>query len=340
MNADALDFALCNGCERGRLVFVDQLLSAHPPVNAAPRDNQPIRIAARHGHVALVDRLLGLPADRGVDPSACDNEALRSAAERGYATVVERLLADPRVDPSAREHEAVESAARNGDVATLRLLLVDPRVRISECGDAALSAAAAHGHLAAVEVLLGLPFPQLRPAAALHEAMSHGHEAVGRRIGADPRVRPASWSCYGTFRGAPFKAELARGDAAAEDIRARLSSDASVDPSYNCDEALCEAARLGHVRIIEVLLADPRVSPNSRDGDALRYESEAGHVRVVERLLAHPGTDSSLLHHFALHRALSGEHFPIVRTACCWRTGVLRPRYVHTWSCSLTCSAT
>lgn len=76
---------------------------------------------------------------------------------------------------------------------------------------------------------------------------------------------------------------------------------------------MCEAARLGHVRTVEVLLADPRVSPISRDGDALRYASEAGHVAVVERRLALPGTGSSLLHHVALQRALSGEHFPIMR---------------------------
>jgi hypothetical protein len=63
-----------------------------------------------------------------VDPSADDNEAVRLAAAHGHLAVVERLLQDERVDPSANGNYAVRWAARRGHLAVVERLLEDDRV--------------------------------------------------------------------------------------------------------------------------------------------------------------------------------------------------------------------
>jgi hypothetical protein len=82
-------------------------------------------LAARDGHIAVVERLL---QDERVDPSADNNYAVRLAARDGHIAVVERLLQDERVDPSAGDNYAVRWAAENGHLAVVERLLEDDRV--------------------------------------------------------------------------------------------------------------------------------------------------------------------------------------------------------------------
>jgi hypothetical protein len=91
-------------------------------------DNLAMRLAAKNGHLAVVERLL---QDQRVDPSALDSHAVRQAACYGHFAVVERLLRDVRVDPSARDNYAVRSAVENGHVAIVDRLLEDDRVDVA-----------------------------------------------------------------------------------------------------------------------------------------------------------------------------------------------------------------
>jgi hypothetical protein len=82
-------------------------------------------MAAYHGHLAVVDRLLEV--DR-VDPSAKSNNAVRWAAYNGHMAVVERLLQDKRVDPSADDNYTGRNAAANCHFDVVDRLLEDDRV--------------------------------------------------------------------------------------------------------------------------------------------------------------------------------------------------------------------
>ena len=111
--------------------------------------------------VHIVDYLLKLPRDHGVDPSTRDNMAFRHAAGAGKRAMVYRLLEedeDRGIDPSANDNEALCSAATEGHRDIVHLLLresslrrgVDPRAR----NNTPLRNAAERGHTAIVYALL------------------------------------------------------------------------------------------------------------------------------------------------------------------------------------------
>eukprot|EP00455_Lapot_gusevi_P051251 TRINITY_DN759_c0_g1_i11.p1 TRINITY_DN759_c0_g1~~TRINITY_DN759_c0_g1_i11.p1 ORF type:complete len:147 (+),score=21.93 TRINITY_DN759_c0_g1_i11:57-497(+) len=74
---------------------------------------QDLSVACLTGDVAVVDRLLQVP---GVDATADDNFAIRMAAKHGEVAVVERLLRDERVviklglAPQAVDHSSTRCA--------------------------------------------------------------------------------------------------------------------------------------------------------------------------------------------------------------------------------------
>jgi ankyrin repeat protein len=146
---DAIERAAANGH------VVDYLLR-HAMFDPSADDNRnrnrnraiAIQLAAKNGHLAVVERLL---QDERVDPSASNNLAIRMAAQNGHLTVVERLLQDPRVDPSAN---AIQFAAVRGHVAVVERLLDDDRVDPSANNNNAVRWAAHFGHLAVVDRLL------------------------------------------------------------------------------------------------------------------------------------------------------------------------------------------
>jgi surface antigen len=106
-----------------------------------------LELAARYGHVAVVERLL---QDVRVDPSASNNDAVQKAAQNGQL----RDVRDVRVDPSANDNYAVRLAALYGHLAVVERLLQDERVDPSASTNYAVRWAATSGHLAVVERLL------------------------------------------------------------------------------------------------------------------------------------------------------------------------------------------
>lgn len=103
-----------------------------------------------------------------MDPSSVGDRALRLAARAGHLAVVERLLADPRVNRQPEETVAVIEAAAGGHAAVVERLLSD---RLHPANDPsvtaeALCAAVAMGDAAVVDALMR----QRRAAGAIPDA--------------------------------------------------------------------------------------------------------------------------------------------------------------------------
>lgn len=73
----------------------------------------PLRLAATHGWLEVVDRLL---ADPRIDPTADNNAALMWAIDKGHTPIALRLLADPRIDPAAPQFPVFRQAAAVGNI--------------------------------------------------------------------------------------------------------------------------------------------------------------------------------------------------------------------------------
>ena len=164
----------------GDLELVKKALES-PGVDHDDIYSSPLGIAAYFG---LLDFLMLLVNDYGVDISAGDNEALHLASEWGdidmieyilslsnfnlvncsealaTATIYERtdavryILYDLKVDPSYNENEALMYAAENGNVELLMLLLADPRVDPSDQNYRAIRDAAKNKHTNILKLLL------------------------------------------------------------------------------------------------------------------------------------------------------------------------------------------
>jgi ankyrin repeat protein len=128
----------CDHAAHGRLTLVKQMLESielhlngngnlnDALVRAADNGHVDVvdyLVAAREGHLAVIDRLL---QDPRVDPSARDNYAVRLAAHFGHLAIVERLLQDDRVDPSAKDNYAVRWAAQNGQLCVCHSRSLSP----------------------------------------------------------------------------------------------------------------------------------------------------------------------------------------------------------------------
>lgn len=92
--------------------------------------------AAAGGHTSVMDLLMSPEADflnhcQPVHPSVLGGDALRLAARNGHLHVVEQLLADPRCDPSACDYSPLLAALRHGRFEVVERLLADPRVDAS-----------------------------------------------------------------------------------------------------------------------------------------------------------------------------------------------------------------
>jgi ankyrin repeat protein len=197
----------CDHAANGRLADVQRMLeSGELPVNVngnpnaalvrhamfdpSADGNRAIRLAAKNGHLAVVERLL---QDPRVDPSAEDNIAVRYAALLGHLAVVDLLMQDERVDPSADDHDSVRSAALNGHLAVVDRLLQDPRVDPSADNNYAVRLASHEGHLAVVARLLrdARVDPSANDNRAVRRAAENGHLAVVDRLLEDDRVDAA-----------------------------------------------------------------------------------------------------------------------------------------------------
>ena len=120
-NVDEYFTHFLQACEiTGNGDMIDLLLSTNE-IDPSDNDNEAIRLASEHGHIAVVDRLL---QDDRVDPSADNNYAIRMASENGHIAVVDSLLQDGtgRVDPNDYDCQAIRLASQNGHIVILEKL--------------------------------------------------------------------------------------------------------------------------------------------------------------------------------------------------------------------------
>lgn len=247
----ATDRELLAACAEGDCSSVERLLAL--AANPVASSQAPIKVAAAHGHLAIVERLLVRPR---VDAAAEHSEAFRLAAASGHAAVAERLLRVPGVDPAAVKNEALRLAASHGHLSTLKLLLscgmsVDPTAEDNE----ALRLAAARGRTAVVGELMAWR-PDAAPAAGVEPEEAAADEASS---------------------AAPV------GSAAALERR-------WVDPSAAKCEALRLAAAQVHADVVDLLLAPraadaPRISACEAVDTAFSAALKGGHGRIALRLL-------------------------------------------------------
>jgi Ras-related protein Rab-1A len=264
------DLALCHAAIEGRLSDTHRLLKEDTRVGLAASVNfsRAIRLAAAHGHLAVVDRLL---RDKRVDPSS---GALRCAAFHGHLAVVERLMRDERVDPSADDNSAVCAAAVRGHAAVVYRLLRDERVDPSAQGDCVIRSAAQHNLVDMVARLLAdKRVDPTRRHGPLSAAAGAGHVAVVERLLQDERIDPAA------FQNAALLEAVVGGHAA---VVKRLLEHLSVDASDRNNEAIRQAASRGHFAVVESLI---RADPSTADNEALLAAVADGHAKVVALLL-------------------------------------------------------
>lgn len=103
----------------------------------------------------------------------------------------------------------------------------------------------------------------------------------------------------------------------------RILTNESVNPSVNPWEEdpfiplfyrfplpLVNAARNGHLDVVDRLLQEPRVDPRAMDNFAIRVASQNGHADVVDRLLLDPRVDRSVV---SISGLCARGHLDIVR---------------------------
>ena len=145
----------------GHLDVVERFLQEKADVNAAAKKDKGITAlqgAAGGGHLEVVERLLQANAKvNAVARWYGDRTALQAAARGGYLNVVERLLqANANVDTSTSSGSALEAAAGGGHLNVIeRLLQANAKVNANTASArTALQTAAKFGHLDVVESLL------------------------------------------------------------------------------------------------------------------------------------------------------------------------------------------
>lgn len=84
--------------------------------------------------------------------------------------------------------------------------------------------------------------------------------------------------------------------------------------TLSTNELVSEAARVGSVEIVTLLIQDPQFNPKKDDSEALRLAAENGHSAIVEALLKHPHINPAAKHNEAIRTASARGHLDVVKT--------------------------
>ena len=146
-------------------------------VSPSALDSAALCLAAENGHLAIVEYLVDLPSEWGVDPGGDCNYALANASENGHTDVVKVLLDLPPergVDPNDDVIIFMNTvAAGHADIVKLFLDLPPERsVDIHTDDDYVLHSSATCGRADIVKLLLDLPADRRPGPAAIKELLS------------------------------------------------------------------------------------------------------------------------------------------------------------------------
>ena len=211
-----MNAALINASAMNDVLKVDQLLKKGADVRAD--DNAALRLASKHGQVAVVDRLLEVPGINADDVRALNNAALTWASAKGHLAVVDRLLRVPGInaaDVRADDNYALRGASQEGYVWVVDRLLQVPGINANDVradDNYALKHASANGHHLVVDRLLQMPDMGVTDVhaggyVALKMASKNGHLLVVERLLRVPGIGPASVEASEALGSGPAEVE-------------------------------------------------------------------------------------------------------------------------------------
>lgn len=288
--------------KEGRLDDVEKFLKA--PDRVDPITFYQLRVAARHGHDAVLLRML--------ENYVCERrgyiDLIRLAMIRGNESMTMMLLMrkeeyiQPGQDPKLINTLLI-SAASSGLESVVKLLL-EKRCHPTEPSlkrRSALCLAAQNGHKVVVKQLLESNQPDLlhinpKQPTPLSCAARHGHETIVQVLLQYPECvatneRDIFWlGVAQLFNGAR------KGD---NDLVRQLLARKDVSPNYQTTSGhtpLMFASEKGHATIVNLLLQHKDIRPNMRTFhkkmSALSYAARHGHESIIKLLLAQDDIDT------------------------------------------------
>eukprot|EP00818_Percolomonas_sp_WS_P009392 CAMPEP_0117439972 /NCGR_PEP_ID=MMETSP0759-20121206/2836_1 /TAXON_ID=63605 /ORGANISM="Percolomonas cosmopolitus, Strain WS" /LENGTH=616 /DNA_ID=CAMNT_0005231695 /DNA_START=97 /DNA_END=1947 /DNA_ORIENTATION=+ len=208
---------------------------------------------------------------------------LRIAMEKAQHEIVEYLL-QPflGLDPRVETRFGIFWAAKNNHVRLMRVLLRDKRLDPSAGNDKSIVVASEEGHCDIVCDLLK-----------------------------DRRVDPGKQHSYA------LRIAAKRGWS---NIVEQMLNHEKVDPIYNADYkdvigrgALQWASEFGHVKIVQLLLADKRALAAAEHNYAIRMAAKNGHAEICRLLITlRRSVDAGTHNQFPLRQAVNGGHSEVV----------------------------
>lgn len=196
--SNVLTYGLFYAAKAGCVETVDLLIHNGVRIHTAVEEGTALQMAARAGHLEVVDRLLAAPVytEDYVSDSLGENgkesqTTLQDAAERGFSQIVRRLLnsgADPNAPPGHNGRRALHAAVANGHFDTVVALLeggADLTKPMNLQSDKRpLELAVESNSLPIVEKLLEVGAGQDPTAwtAAIRAAMDYGHLEIKEKL--------------------------------------------------------------------------------------------------------------------------------------------------------------
>jgi len=206
-----------------------------------------------------------------------------SAVSLGKAVLVKHYL-DEYTDIEKLEDCPVTIAALSRQVSVLQLLLDDGRFDASKSNNRALVLATQFGHTEAVKLLL------------TDEKVKNGPLEHLFLLSATQNLQIFSFFFNPSIPSEQKNEALVTAvEEGVSDIVEFLLKEPDIDPSYHDNLPIRKACRLGHQKIVELLLADPsRVDPSAKDNEAVQCVGVGGqHIGIMKILLNDKRVDPS-----------------------------------------------
>jgi ankyrin repeat protein len=276
--------------QHGHVQVVERLLKneADPKIKAQ-FDKTPLHLAAQHGHVQVVELLLQKNADPDIKDKEGNNPLL-IAAEKGYVKVVELLLQKKAAKDIQDKNlkTPLHLAAQNENLDMVKLLLengANPNIQDQD-GKTPLYLAAQNGHANVVERLLDRGAdPKIKAQydkTPLHLAAQNGHANVVERL-LDRGADPDIKDKEGNN---PLLIAAEKGYVKVVELLLQKKAEKDIQDKFKFTP-LHLAAKNGRANVVELLLqnnADPKIKSQFCT-IPLHLAARNGHAEVVKLLI-------------------------------------------------------
>ncbi|KAI9683266.1 MAG: hypothetical protein M1822_006131 [Bathelium mastoideum] len=255
-----------------------------------------LHIIAYFGILAVLPSTLQVLTDLDLKDSEYGRSPLSWAAKNGHKAMVETLLGKDGVNPDSEDihgRTPLWLAAWNGQDHVAELLLIKKGVNPNhkdKLGQTLLLRAAVNGNQALVKLLLAKDYinPNSRDdegQTPLLSAAGKGYEAIVKLLLTRDNINPNSEDDKGQT---PLSSAAGKGYEAI--VKLLLTrEDISVNQKNNkCQMPLSSAVKNGHEAIVKLLLTREDIDPNSKDNEGQTPLSSAlgkGYEAIVKLLL-------------------------------------------------------